>query len=68
MEEAIVVGSRHAPRSEKESAAPVDVLNADQLRTRLRSIDDNCARRLAVDMDDMLRTLAPSIQYSATRY
>ncbi|MXY84230.1 MAG: hypothetical protein F4Y91_19755, partial [Gemmatimonadetes bacterium] len=49
MEEAIVVGSRHAPRSEKESAAPVDVLNADQLRTQA-----------AVDMDDMLRTLAPS--------
>ena len=49
MEEAIVVGSRHAPRSEKESAAPVDVLNADELRTQA-----------AVDMDDMLRTLAPS--------
>ena len=49
MEEAIVVGSRHAPRSEKESAAPVDVLNADQLRTQA-----------AVDMDGLLRTLAPS--------
>ena len=49
MEEAIVVGSRHAPRSEKESAAPVDVLNADELRTQA-----------AVDMDDMLRTLTPS--------
>ena len=49
MEEAIVVGSRHAPRSEKESAAPVDVLNADELRMQA-----------AVDMDDMLRTLAPS--------
>ena len=49
MEEAVVVGSRHAPRSEKESAAPVDVLNADELRTQA-----------AVDMDDMLRTLAPS--------
>ena len=49
MEEAIVVGSRHAPRSEKESAAPVDVLNAEELRTQA-----------AVDMDDMLRTLTPS--------
>ena len=49
MEEAIVVGSRHAPRSEKDSAAPVDVLNADELRTQA-----------AVDMDDMLRTLTPS--------
>ena len=49
MEEAIVVGSRHAPRSEKDSAAPVDVLNAEELRTQA-----------AVDMDDMLRTLTPS--------
>ena len=49
MEEAVVVGSRHAPRSEKDSAAPLDVLNADELRTQA-----------AVDMDDMLRTLTPS--------
>ena len=49
MEEAIVVGSRHAPRSEKDSAAPLDVLNAEELRTQA-----------AVDMDDMLRTLTPS--------
>ncbi len=49
MEEAIVVGSRHAPRSEMNSAAPVDVLNSEELRTQA-----------AVDMDDMLRNLAPS--------
>ncbi len=49
MEETVVVGSRHAPRSVKESAAPVDVLNADELRTQA-----------AVDMDDMLRALTPS--------
>ena len=49
LEEVVVVGSRHAPRSVKESAAPVDVLNADDLRTQA-----------AVDMDDILRNLAPS--------
>ena len=49
MEEVVVVGSRHAPRSVKESAAPVDVLNAEELRTLA-----------AVDMDDILRTLTPS--------
>ncbi len=49
LEEIVVVGSRHAPRSVKESAAPVDVLNAEELRTQA-----------AVDMNDILRTLAPS--------
>ena len=49
LEEVVVVGSRHAPRSVKESAAPVDVLSADDLRTQA-----------AVDMDDILRNLAPS--------
>ena len=49
LEEIVVVGSRHAPRSVKESAAPVDVLNADDLRTQA-----------AVDMDDILRNLTPS--------
>ena len=49
MEESIIVGSRHAPRSERESAAPVDVLNSEELRTQA-----------AVDMDDILRTLTPS--------
>ena len=48
-EEVVVVGSRHAPRSVKESAAPIDVLNAEELRTQA-----------AVDMDDILRTLTPS--------
>ena len=49
LEEIVVVGSRHAPRSVKESAAPVDVLNAEELRTQA-----------AVDMNDILRTLAPA--------
>ena len=49
LEELVVVGSRHAPRSVKESAAPVDVLNVEELRTQA-----------AVDMDDILRTLVPS--------
>ncbi len=49
LEEVVVVGSRHAPRSVKESAAPVDVLNAEELRTQA-----------ALDMDDILRTLVPS--------
>ena len=49
MEESIVVGTRHAPRSERDSAAPVDVLNSEELLTQA-----------AVDMDDILRTLTPS--------
>ncbi len=49
LEEMVVVGSRHAPRSVKESAAPVDVLHAAELRTQA-----------AVDMDDILRNLVPS--------
>ena len=49
LEEIVVVGSRHAPRSVKESAAPVDVLHAAELRTQA-----------AVDMDDILRNLVPS--------
>ena len=49
LEEIVVVGSRHAPRSLKESAAPVDVLHAEELRTQA-----------AVDMDDILRNLVPS--------
>ena len=49
LEEFVVVGSRHAPRSVKESAAPVDVLNGEELRTQAY-----------VDMDDILRTLVPS--------
>ena len=49
MEESIVVGTRHAPRSEKDSAAPVDVLDSEELLTQA-----------AVDMDDILRNLTPS--------
>ena len=49
MEEQIVVGTRHAPRSERDSASPVDVLNSEELRTQA-----------AVDMDDILRNLTPS--------
>ena len=49
MEEHIVVGTRHAPRSQRDSAAPVDVLNSEELRTQA-----------AVDMDDILRNLTPS--------
>ena len=49
LEELVVVGTRHAPRSVEESAAPVDVLSADDLRTQA-----------AVTLDDILRNLVPS--------
>lgn len=45
----VVVGSRRAPRSVLESAAPVDVFSSDELRIQA-----------PIDMNDILRTLSPS--------
>ena len=45
----VVVGSRRAPRSVLESAAPVDVFGSDELRIQA-----------PIDMNDILRTLSPS--------
>ena len=49
LEELVVVGTRHAPRSVEESAAPIDVLSPDDLRAQA-----------SVTLDDILRTLVPS--------
>ena len=57
MEEAIVVGSRHAPRSEKDSAAPVDVLEC----RRVAHASSGRYGRHAAHPD-------PVVQYSAARY
>ena len=49
LEELVVVGTRHAPRSVEESAAPIDVLSPADLRGQA-----------SVTLDDILRTLVPS--------
>ncbi len=51
----VVVGSRRAPRSVLESAAPVDVFRSDELRSQA-----------PIDMNEILRTLSPS--YNVQRH
>ena len=55
IETVVVVGSRSAPRSVLESAAPIDVLGAEDLRAQA-----------SIDMNDILRTLSPS--YNVQRH
>jgi iron complex outermembrane receptor protein len=49
MEEVVVTGSRRAPRSVGDSAAPIDVIGGDDFENQG-----------AADMSEMLRTLVPS--------
>ena len=55
IETVVAVGTRSAPRSVLESAAPIDVLGAEDLRAQA-----------SIDMNDILRTLSPS--YNVQRH